>query len=221
MDFLQKAKEAQAAKDAQVDSSTAKLAEADNGPQATATRLDQNADDSGKHPYSDPARTDASASKLGVEVDEHNDFQKEMAAQVAANAGAAKADGITTYTSHPISNLHLGPYHFENGLLRLESDQVGAFEELLEKLPLTESRHIAKLDLDKVDAIVQQRISSSTQQFDSSVGRAAIEELNKKNPRIGTEALDAPLRPAHAQQSQTDGNVELNPLTLDPLAGEA
>jgi hypothetical protein len=137
----------------------------------------------------------------------------EASAQRAVDTGAvsgADDQGGVFYTSHPIQSLNVGGFQFENASLRLEGDQVGEFQELLDKMPLVERSRIRKLDMARVDSIVESR-RNATKDFDSSVGRRALEALHATTPTIGIQDI------AHAANPQTDHNVPQVPTTpVDP-----
>lgn len=133
-----------------------------------------------------------------VLTDSSNAVAEELAAQSAANRGGIP-DSQVVYTSHPILNLTVGPFRFENGTLKLpdasidmpQDKQVDSFAALLKTLPLIEQHRIRLLDVGKVDQIVRDRQSIATRQFDSSVGREALERLHANTPTTGTEDLVA------------------------------
>lgn len=190
--------------------------DANNGPKATQDRLDQSEGLKDMQVDRYGRASDRSASDLGVETGEKTELERELAIQSMAAGGATIPEGEVVYTSHPIQNLHLGPYQFENATLRLNGDQVGKFEELLDKLPLTERNRIAKIDHSAVNRIVEQR---ATQQFDSSVGRAAMEELARNFPKIGMQPVGEPVPTAHVGASQMDNNIE-TPLDMNAADGD-
>lgn len=87
------------------------------------------------------------------------------------------SEPIATYTSHPIARYRLGGFKFENGLLKLGTeDEVAKFEALLEALPPSEQIRVKKVDLAAAEAIVRERLATqgrTTQQVDSTVGERA------------------------------------------------
>lgn len=136
----------------------------------------------------------------------------EGAAQSAVDrAGIPGSKGTETgekiYSSYPIPNFALGPFKFENGVLKLKGDRLEQFEALLnnERLPAADRALIRELDISRVDAIVEARRMAVQGGFDSSVGRAALERLHQDMPTIGTLELGFSKRP------QADGNVPVVP----------
>lgn len=121
------------------------------------------------------------------------------AAQILAESQAATQGGTmdaeAVFSSHPIQNFSLGRFQFENTLLRLHSaEDVAEFRKLRDKLPIYEQNVVKEIRSDVVDEIVEQRIASMranvTQNFDSSVGRAAMERLRSQVPAVGTESVE-------------------------------
>lgn len=141
----------------------------------------------------------------------------ELAAQRAVDrAGVATADSDETiYTSSPADNFRLGRFKFENGVLRLKGEDLDDFEKLLNdpRLPRSDRSMIRKIDMSRVDAIVEARRQATTQ-FDSSLGREALERLHRESPTVGTVPLGFEARP------QQDHNVPVQPTPPVEPAGE-
>jgi len=104
------------------------------------------------------------------------------------------------YTSHPIENFMVGPYKFEKGLLRLEGDEVDAFDKLHASMPPVEQRRVRKLDVAAAEEFVRQRLEAqspgATQAFDSSIGERAkpvvgTGKLEDSNANAGDDSTDA------------------------------
>lgn len=147
-----------------------------------------------------------------VEAERQSRTDDTLAANRAVSSGAASGgseDGVTMYSSHPIRNYQIGPYHFEDGVLRVEDDKIGEFEKLLASLPESERVNIRKLDMSKVDRIVQRRQASK--QFDSGLGRDALERLHGAHPTVGTQAIDERGNAAHEKIPQGDANQPVIP----------
>jgi hypothetical protein len=186
----------------------------DNGPEATQERLDQSNDLSkvgDEDQVYDRESTQAqtfTAEDAGVDTNANRDPITEAAALFsAADSGvSAEADEVV-YSSHPIQNYQVGPYHFEGTVLKLNREQSAEFDKLLDSMPLTERRNVSKIDSGKVAQIVENRLGGATQQFDSSAGRDALERLRRENPMIGTQAIDGPT--AHANLPQQDQNTDI------------
>lgn len=137
-----------------------------------------------------------------------------LAAVDRAGIGGSEGaeDGETIYSSYPIPNFALGPFQFEQGVLRLKGDRLEQFEKLLndDRLPASDRALIRKLDISRVDAIVEARRAVQGG-FDSSVGRAALERLHQDMPTIGTQDI------SHAKRPQMDNNVPVMPQpAVDP-----
>lgn len=135
----------------------------------------------------------------------------EITAQRVVNAGVTGAEeGETVYSSHPIKRLLIGRFSFEDGVLRLKGDDLAEFEKLLDSLPRGDRASVKKLDMDRVDAIVQQRRAVQGA-FDSGVGREALEKLHAESPTLGREDI------SHAALPQTDNNQPVPPtIPVDP-----
>lgn len=130
----------------------------------------------------------------------------DASAMRAADAGVTgAAEGEVIYSSHPIQRFKVGRFVFENSVLRLnEQKDKDDFEQILKALSPRDRLNIRKLSLDKVDELVRQR-AAATRQFDSSVGREAIEALRSDSPTIGREDI------SHAARPQADHNVPVTP----------
>lgn len=161
-------------------------------------------------------RTTQRGVRLNVE-----DIEKgldEGAAQAAVDrAGVAGSEGAvegqTIYSSHPIPNFALGRFKFDNGVLKLDGEDLEEFEKLLndKRLPAADRALIRKLDIGRVDAIVEARRAVQGG-FDSSVGRAALERLHQDMPTVGTQDI------SHAKLPQMDNNAPVMP--TDPVDPE-
>ena len=190
----------------------------DNGPKATQERLDQSADMKpieGKG-YNPPADLAPTAKDLGVNPDANRDsLSKAFAEQAAAAVGVSSDSNEVVYSSHPIQQLFVGPYHFEKTILKLTPEQAADFDKLLESMPLTERKNIQKVSVDRVSDIVAARFPNGTQGIDTSAGRAALEALSKSFPKVGTESIEE--RMTAFTTGPLDGNTEIpmNPFDAD------
>jgi hypothetical protein len=138
------------------------------------------------------------AGDLGIDRQEErsNPIEQVFADRAAAHAiesgAVTTADSSVQFSCHPISNLAIGPYQFTNSLLVLKPEEVAKFEELLDSMPLTESRKVFKVNTDRVDELIkmnQAQRATGTKDFDSSVGRDALQRLQGQFPKVGTERL--------------------------------
>lgn len=125
---------------------------------------------------------------------------------------ADDSEPAARYSSHPIANYRLGRFHFDRGLLNLDSDDAAEFERLYQQLPITEQRRVTKLDVGAAERFLKERAANrtagATKQFDSSVGERA-----GATP-IGTEEL------GHASRSQMDANQVVDVNTNAPPPAE-
>jgi hypothetical protein len=91
------------------------------------------------------------------------------------------------WSSHPIARYTVGDYHFENGLLTLESQEdADKFQAMYDDLPVYEQTRMKKIDLGAAEAIVRERLATSggaTKGIDSSTGDRA------PNKQVGTGSL--------------------------------
>lgn len=137
-----------------------------------------------------------------------NELNDEMSAQYAVeNSGVSGSeDGVTIYSSHPIQNFKLGRFQFTNSVYRASPEDAAELDKLLDspKLAPVDKAVVKKLDLNRVDAIVEARRQAS-KTFDSSMGREALAKLHQDNPTIGVQDI------AHAARPQADHNVPLIP----------
>lgn len=99
--------------------------------------------------------------------------------------------GATSYTSHPIENFQVGPYVFEKTILTLEAADAAKFEKFLESMPPVEKARVRKIDTSAAESLIADlRTSSTTRDFDSSVGADALSRLRNIGPTIGTGRLE-------------------------------
>lgn len=127
-------------------------------------------------------------------------------------------EGEVLWSSHPILNYRLGKFHFEKGLLRLNSDDAAEFEKARSEQPISEQNRTRKLDVAAAERLVRetrQREPKVTSQTDSSSG-----ERTDNTKAVG----DGDLALGHAALSQQDQNaiVDINtnaPQTPDQGVG--
>lgn len=139
---------------------------------------------------------------------------EEAAAQRFADDSQAGApqEGEVLWSSHPMANLKIGPFQFENAVLRLTGDDIAKFEKLVNdpKFPAATRVNLRKLDPGRVEAIVEARKQAS-RTFDSSLGREALERLHGAMPTIGREDI------THRKTPQGDNNQPVLPTPpIDP-----
>lgn len=129
-------------------------------------------------------------------------------------AGVSEADeGEVIYTSHPITSFKLGRFQFENAVLRLTNEKDKSdFKKILEALQPRDRNMVRTISLDRVSEIIAQRQDVlATRQFDSSVGREAMDVLRGAIPTVGREDI------SHAARPQEDHNVPVVPnAPVDP-----
>jgi len=157
-----------------------------------------------------------SAKDVGIDVkaaQEDDVIGEVLAEESAATQGGGGDNGEYLYSSHPIQNLTLGPWSFENTLLKVRAEDHDKFLKMLDNLPPQDRIVIRQLDVQSVNKIVESRLAQATQNIDSSVGRDAMAELRASIPKLGTEAIDKDVTLGHVAQSQRDGNEERPVLT--------
>jgi len=100
---------------------------------------------------------------------------EDMAGLEAAYAAGDLPEGAedeVQYTSTPIARLKIGPYQFENGVLRLKSDAAEKFEELLAKSAIRTQQVVRKIDRAGGEAVARRYLettqSRSNRGFDTS-----------------------------------------------------
>lgn len=100
----------------------------------------------------------------------------------------ADKEPLATYSSHPIKRFGVGKFKFQNGILKLFSEEeVKEFENSLDGMPSSERHRIKKVDLAAAEAIVRERLAQqggATKQTDSTIG-----ERTTNAPKIGTGDL--------------------------------
>jgi hypothetical protein len=67
-----------------------------------------------------------------------------------------ESEPTVEYVSFPIMNYSVGPYHFEEGRLRLPESKVKRFEKLIASCPLEVRRRVVKIDRDAADKLAAQ-----------------------------------------------------------------
>lgn len=160
-------------------------------------------------------RDTVEAAATRVEPAEVDALSEEMAAQAAVSRAGftGKQAGERIYSSYPMNNFALGRFRFENGILRLsKQEDIDEFEKLWKhpRLPASDRNLITEINEDRVASIVESR-RQATQNFDSSLGREALNRLHQDNPTIGKEDV------AHAARPQQDHNVPVTPIEpFDP-----
>lgn len=158
------------------------------------------------------ANRDPSADDVGMDVERAQDEDvvgEGLATQAAADAGAVEqVDDDEIWSSHPMQNFSVGPFHFANSVLRLKSSQFDEFHNLLETMPANDRINIKKISLDRAKDIVNARLPTATKQFDSSVGRAALQQLKSDTPTVGTVPV------GFSNQPQRDNN---QPVPVQPI----
>lgn len=148
----------------------------------------------------DPAKAEEAAQPL---VDKQGESLA-PAQTVESIAEPEKAKKI--YTSAPISQLRIGKFQFDKGVLTLDdSDEIAEFDALLKKLPPRERNSVRTISLELAESMVRPMEPGMTKSFDSSVGRQR-ERLATGDATMGTVALDAPIR----TESRDDMNIALN-----------
>lgn len=83
--------------------------------------------------------------------------------EAAAAAGSVRegAEDEVQFTSTPISALRIGPYQFENGVLRLKGDDVDKFEKLLDTASIRTKQVIRRIDRNGGEAVARRFLEST------------------------------------------------------------
>lgn len=160
------------------------VAENQNLPE-TPTNHIPTASDVGIDPNDDSDLTDRQKAAAAVTQD--------TAVQRAVSAGVSgPADNIVkVYSSHPIQNFAIGRFRFEKSVLTLtKQEDADEFEKLLADIPAPDRLMVKELDLQAAETLVKNREQSATKQFDSSVGRQALEQLKAAAPTVGSVPLE-------------------------------
>ena len=128
------------------------------------------------------AKTGAAASSGRADIDL-------IGLEAAAAAGAKTPEGhedTVQYTSTPIAALRIGPYQFENGVLRLHNDQVEDFEKLLKAGSIRTQQVVRKIDRSAGEAVARRYLEQNKSQSRSGVDTA------DRGPRAPTPGEGAP-----------------------------
>lgn len=99
---------------------------------------------------------------------------------------------LVVFSCHPVQRLKIGRFQFEDGVLQLEGDDLKEFEDIIgsKSFPVFERNRIKKLSTSAVDAIVNRfRRDQATKQFDSGVGRDALQKLHQQTPTVGVKDI--------------------------------
>jgi len=107
-------------------------------------------------------------------------------------AESETSEDIVIWNSQPIRRFSVGPYRFNDGVLKLPREESEAFEKILEGMPLTERMKIAKIDMAEAQKIAKEIIPAATKVNDSSAGRAALQLMQAKVPKFGIESVNTP-----------------------------
>jgi hypothetical protein len=138
-----------------------------------ATQATKPADAPKPTPETQPTESQADANKT-VEVPK---MAGEIADAVAAADSTLREDVAARWSSHPIQRYTVGNYHFEHGLLVLETQkEADEFQAVFDELPIYEKSRLNKIDLSSAEAMVRERIATgggATKAIDSSVGDRA------------------------------------------------
>jgi hypothetical protein len=98
------------------------------------------------------------------------------------------------FSCHPTQNYSIGAFHFTKGTLEFTGDEEAPgtledFRSLLLQLPLTERLAIREVSAAAAEQLIADHkvFGGATKSFDSSLGRAALEQLHRNNSLVGTE----------------------------------
>ena len=167
------------------------------------------------HPQGTPVDMQPTAKEVGLDIE---GIQKAHAFEdglLAAKQGIGESDE-SVYSSHPIQSLQLGPYKFVKGVLKLSGNEARDFESFIETLPAVDRAGIRKVDLGIAEQMAKDHaiLGGATKQFDSSVGRDALERLHQLTPTVGRQDI------SHASLPQMDHNIPVVPtLPIEGLEG--
>jgi hypothetical protein len=143
-------------------------------------------DDNLTTPPSGPAKEAEDSTNL-ENVESEVEEEVEEVQEVEQVQEAQSDEPAVRWSSHPIARYCIGDFHFENGLLVLQtSEEADAFQKVYESLPVYEQCRLTKLDVSAAEAIVRERIANgggATKVIDSSVGDRA------PNGAVGTGDL--------------------------------
>lgn len=74
---------------------------------------------------------------------------------LAAQSAGEAQDGFTQYASPSIARLKVGPFQFDNGVLRIENNRVEQFEKLLNTASPRTKQAVSKIDREGGEAIAR------------------------------------------------------------------
>ena len=84
--------------------------------------------------------------------------------------GAEAAPEVSVYSCHPIMNLQVGPWLFENGSLTLSHEEAAEFEAFLEGIDAPTRHKIRLIDYSAAEALAKTILSGATKTNDSASG---------------------------------------------------
>lgn len=122
--------------------------------------------------------------------------QKRMAAKMESEAPVESG----VFTSHPIANFCIGPHRFEKGRLDYSDNPEAAakLRNLINQLPPVERARVRELNLNSADRLARAHSELTTPNVDrtgdSGSARAAMQSLQAKFPKVGTQPIDLPNR---------------------------
>lgn len=190
----------------------AKFSAPDKSEEKPKDHLDEQLD-----PQGTPHNELPTLSEIDVDMKQVEKVNATEDALAAAKTGLG--DNVEViYSSHPVKNFSVGPFQFERGILKFTGDEsegrtADDFESLLAQMPAVERLNIRKVDQGLAEEMVRnhQLVGGATKNFDSSVGRQALQQLHAESPLVGTEDV------AHALLPQQDNNRPVVPTEpVDP-----
>jgi len=148
-----------------------------NKPEAEVSKAEAAALDGAGGPNRTPAFTKRDFEDENVQLTDADDLQsaKEGAAansgttldMVGLEAAAAAGDlpegaeDEVQFTSVPIARLRIGPYQFENGVLRLKGEDADKFRELLGKAAIRTQQVVREIDRAGGEAVARRYLETT------------------------------------------------------------
>lgn len=136
-------------------------------------------------------------------VDGQGDDTASLQAKIAEKAKAlesAEPELSGIFSCHPVANLRVGPHQFERGKLDYSNDPESAekLRKLIASMPPHEASKIRETSLNAVDRLVKahQELTGSNvdRTGDSGSARAAMQNLQARFPKVGSQPIDVPNR---------------------------
>jgi len=108
---------------------------------------------------------------------------------LAVASAGEEHEGHAQYASPSIARLKLGPYQFENGVLRIPNEKVEHFEKLLKGASSRTQQAIRKIDRQQGEAVARRFLEQTKGKRTQGVDTTASTEGTQPNPTQAPKPL--------------------------------